>query len=249
MHPEGKTYWGFIKLQLHGVHHFERYRFLITVFILTVFFLLGIYLVRSYFNPSPRVLGLKSDSPNGQLVPTVLPPPIPVRIAATPAVPFLTIYDLTVSLKPEAATVSGFMLADLLAEAFNLPLVIGQPYPITALNIEASPSAGRFYIVFPASSVLKESYYESKWLQVRVKPADQKLQPYLLNNTFCQVDTDCLIRQSYCTVGAFNRFDPYLENVTCLQTSPIPTCPAQETAVSPRCVANRCLTQVKYTCL
>jgi hypothetical protein len=40
----------------------------------------------------------------------------------------------------------------------------------------------------------------------------------LVNPKFCQTDADCQIRVNFCTLGAYNQYQPFLNNFACSGT-------------------------------
>lgn len=250
MHPDNQTYWRYLKFELHAIHRFERHRILLMIIITTTIFLVGLSLIKNNLKDKPSVLGLQTAVTPAPINPAVPPTTAPTMPVLSPTPP-IRVYAIAVSSKPAVLANPNLLLSDVLTDAFGLPLITGKPYPLKALALDTTSSSASiaaqhkfdysYLVVLSSGGALPKSTYESALVRVMVKPADQRLEPYLLNQGFCQQDSDCLIRQSYCNQGVYNRFDPFLENISCVDTTNVTT---QKVLTNPRCQANRCQAQV-----
>lgn len=84
----------------------------------------------------------------------------------------------------------------------------GNPYPgknyISLYNMD-------LYLALDVNHKLVQDYYEDDYTRIIVSSVDAKLRLYIDNNDYCEQNVDCVIRTSFCTVGSFNHYEPYLE--------------------------------------
>jgi hypothetical protein len=74
-----------------------------------------------------------------------------------------------------------------------------------------------YYVVKQSGNLPQNQEYVLPTLTILISKADESLKPWLLNRTFCQKNADCVIRESYCTLGAFNYYDRLITSWACLE--------------------------------
>ena len=68
---------------------------------------------------------------------------------------------------------------------------------------------GKYY--FLSKDGIKEGIYETEDVQITVSdPPHPNIEKYLINQKYCQQDSDCEYRTNFCTIGAFNKYHPYV---------------------------------------
>lgn len=260
--------WRYHYLHLHAHFKSKNQIFIIVSVVLTLsFIVLTSYLLLKINSPNPQVLGTTSTNLVSVEIP--LPTVIPTQPKATPVTESDSgVYQIAITTQPAIATISNVLLADALVNTLALPLIANQPYPIKKIiydTLEQDPWSatgpgllnGRYYLIVSPQVKLQTQLYTSPWLTIDVKPAAHDLLPFLSDQKFCLSDSDCLVRKSYCQTGAYNRYDIVLDSYSCHidNSSRLAffdsqqNCPAVVGFVSPKCSANRCLTNEVNICL
>lgn len=73
----------------------------------------------------------------------------------------------------------------------------------------SSYSEGRFdigYYVFLKGIKISDKKYQGNNLSANVSTINTGLLPYLNDPSYCQTDSDCIIRTNFCSYGAYNKF-------------------------------------------
>jgi hypothetical protein len=78
---------------------------------------------------------------------------------------------------------------------------------------ESSNSDKEYYLV--TSLIIEEKNYKKGSTTIAVTRESNSLIPYLSDSKYCEDDNDCQIRSSYCTHGAYNKFDSALGPLGC----------------------------------
>jgi hypothetical protein len=273
-HPAKPLYWQFLNAQFKTMFNSYHHRLVVGLVAATIFITGSAFLMSKMaarvdgpqaFPSKASTTAVLGESTAVSSHPPSLAPIIPTLspAAAGPA------YYLSLSAKPALATYAGVLVADVLVQALNLPLVAGQPYPISHLRYdisEGNPLSGslksqfnfNYYAVIPGLlNLSQKQLYDSGLIRVSLEPAGANLLPSLMDTKFCTQDSECLIRVSQCRLGAFNRFEPLTDAYRCqaivpeqtASTSPAPNCPNPEiVSGSTRCAANRCQAELNLKC-
>ncbi len=245
-HPSKRLYWHVLSHQFHQRFKSRHRLHLYQVAMLTlIIFVLAFLISRSLPQPI-QVLGESTIIPSNEML---IPSPIPTTFAILPPTlapkidTKMNMYYIALSPKP-VATMSG-LLADELVLALGLPLFINQSFPIQALAIDslgATPSStfnGRYVAVID-SLINTTRVYESPSAIVSLQTAPSSLLPYVLNKTFCVSNSDCLRRESACIEGAYNRYEPFVDNAFCLTHVQIADTSPTTCSITPTCISNQC---------
>ena len=58
-------------------------------------------------------------------------------------------------------------------------------------------------------------FYKNKELTATILKASPKILPYVLNPSYCEADTDCLLGYNFCYEGSWNKFRKYISAWGC----------------------------------
>jgi hypothetical protein len=263
-------YWQSLKIGLLTDSNQEKRKLTTLIAATTIIFLVFITTLNLFFslfrqkNPDkPAVLGLTDVAVTPIITPKPTLTPAPTNL------PAITVFEATLSAKPIMETNKGLYLADVLTDALKLPLIAGKPYPIkkilydttkvaSAGALQAFPFNHHYYIVLSGPFIVSESA-SSAYVSVKTKPISPNMLPYFTDSTFCQKDTDCVVRDSLCQQNAFNRYEVFMDNYSCkplvppVDEQPIYSelygCYLGVKASSPTCNQNHCQLREETKCL
>jgi hypothetical protein len=147
--------------------------------------------------------------------PTATPTPWPT----TP--PPHTVYSLSIRPKPaftKPETPFSKVLSDIMKNTNPTISYLGPFVAVsqdTDKNNQGTDAYNADYFLVITAGSLTTKTFETEELKGNLELADEQHKPYLLSKRFCEKNTDCVLRESYCTLGAFNRFDTYLDVWSC----------------------------------
>lgn len=72
-----------------------------------------------------------------------------------------------------------------------------------------------FFIAIKGFALDMTRQYKNSYASATVSFVDPKIIPYLKNKDYCEVDNDCLIRDSFCGYGSFNKYEEYADIYGC----------------------------------
>lgn len=195
--------------------------------------------------------------------------PIALPSPSLPPTASTVVYQLQITQKPDAIDPIEPRLIDYLQTAMETH-ISNLKYKIT----------GVYYDTTTGNPYIKENRYYFNYLIegigtldklpltiedyasiMRIEQVDQIVLGYLADNDYCQTDQDCVIRNSMCTYGAFNRFDKFVDAYACGQIidefgaptvffDTTQSCKAERVFANPVCDNNQCMpTQEAARCL
>lgn len=68
-----------------------------------------------------------------------------------------------------------------------------------------------FYIAIKGFSLDLTRTYKNEEAEAKLAFVDPKTIPYIENKDYCEVDNDCMIRDSFCGYGSFNKYEYYAD--------------------------------------
>lgn len=72
-----------------------------------------------------------------------------------------------------------------------------------------------FYIAIKGFSLDVTKTYKNSYAQATLSFVNPQIIPYLENKDYCQQDSDCVIRNSFCGYGSFNEYEYYADIYGC----------------------------------
>jgi hypothetical protein len=198
------------------------------------------------------VLGM---SENASPTPTVTP-----IIESTKASNSASLYEVQVTRKPNSVEPIEPMIKDYLTSVFgwrkqedNNRVIIDVYYDATKGNPYQKESKYYFtyYIQVLGEKIETPITYEDYATIVRVDEGDQGLISYLIDPGYCETNEDCVVRKSFCTYGAFNKLDSYVDSYACSRIedqfdelrvfyAEKQNCKAERVFADPVCINNLC---------
>lgn len=254
--PHHKTYWHSLNLQIQRFSGVSRFKFLISaIFVVALTLTLTAIVTRSSKPASPSNPVVLGDTSIKEVTPSPLPSPpgpsptpnrIPLNVASliieisesepsSTLPPLIQIIANTLQIASASASQA--------IKAISFDTLISNPYE--------SKSPKSFLLVIDPSIQLTPTTYQTDAYQATLSPANTSLVPYLMESKFCASDQDCLIRTQWCTLGAYNRYQPFVpgwycnhlvneENEIINTYSDTYNCITQATYSAVLCQGNRC---------
>ncbi len=78
-------------------------------------------------------------------------------------------------------------------------------------NPYIKPLKGEFYLSFPSGQLAVGKYENAKYDGTLAK-ANPKLAPYVSDSSYCEIKSDCQVRDHFCGYGAYNSYDPFINS-------------------------------------
>ena len=72
------------------------------------------------------------------------------------------------------------------------------------------------YYILVSSGLVEAGVFDYRGVRMNVRPVNNSLYNYMSDVKYCEVNSDCDIRGHFCTYGAFNKFQPYIEGWSCV---------------------------------
>lgn len=134
-------------------------------------------------------------------------------------------YRLVVADASASAATGERELGEFVVEALGLDVKTSDEYEFELLygtdeysstNFDYSAKWERNYWVLVSDGLVEPGVVEYEGVVLELAAAEEALEPALSSVKYCQVDADCAIRGNFCTYGAFNRYQPYVEGWSCV---------------------------------
>lgn len=160
------------------------------------------------------------------------------------------IYHIVVAKQSPSSEIEDISLEEYLEHVFELPkesiadivydVREGSPH-----DKNYSPLNFSYYILIKGEPVKLKSNYENKNIVVKTKIGDEKLIPYITNPDYCELDSDCIIRDDFCSYGSFNYYHGFYDVYGCI-SSDYTEFECDTSNPSDECSSYNCTQDVEY---
>jgi hypothetical protein len=171
----------------------------------------------------------------------------------------LSVYYLVIVRKPDAPLPIESRLIDYVSRSLKLPrqtlirkIVFdtrqGNPYRDQTAKFNFS------YYLIVEGSLPTLGKFDNYATSFNLEVVNQSILPLLEESDYCHTDLDCMVRDDFCTYGAFNIYQTFLEQWACqgkvdefgealIFYDETQQCKAQTVFDEPACINNRCIPQ------
>jgi hypothetical protein len=218
--PHHKTYWHSLNLQIQRFSGVSRFKFLLSaIFIVALTLTLTTILTRTPQPSSPSNPVVLGETSSVEITPFSSPsPPGP---SPTPNRIPLNVASLTIEMSESEPSSTLPPLAQIIANTLQIASA-SAAQAIKAIGFDTltsnpyeSKSSKSLLIVVDPAIPLNNTTYQTEAYQATLSLATSSLAPYLMESKFCASDQDCLIRTQWCTLGAYNRYQPFVPGWYC----------------------------------
>lgn len=98
-----------------------------------------------------------------------------------------------------------------------------------------------YFILLNKSKVDTKKTYSKNNFTINASEIDQKLTPYLEDASYCQVDSDCVIRHEICSNGAYNNYSQMPPVFGCSGSFDENGCNIEKKYTGAKCQQNKCI--------
>lgn len=160
------------------------------------------------------------------------------------------VYRITIAKKSPSAELKDVFLKEDLENIFGLQKETiyniaydtreGSPH-----DKNSSPLNFSYYILIDGKPIRLKSNYENETVVVKTKIVDEKLRPYIVNSDYCEMDYDCVIRNDFCSYGAFNYYHGFYDVWGC-GASTMTELECDTPNPPNECDSSNCTQEIKY---
>lgn len=160
------------------------------------------------------------------------------------------IYHIVVTQKTSLQEPKNTFLIEILENIFGLPKksisdIVYDTREGSPHNENSSPLNFTYYILVKGEPVKLKLKYENENVIIKTKIANEKLIPYITDPNYCAINSDCVIRDNFCSYGSFNHYHIFYDVWGCAASTATEfEC---DTANPPdECDSSNCTQEVKY---